>query len=495
MLPKRKIGLFLGPALFLFILLFVHPEGMSPAARKTLAVAAWLAVWWMTEAVPIAMTSLLPIILFPLLDVSPIKEVVLPYSNKIIFLFIGGFIIALAMERWNLHKRIALSIIAKVGANARMIVLGFMLATGFLSMWISNTATTMMMLPIAMAIIAQFRQMTARQEDMAAAIDKKFGQALLLSIAFAASIGGMATLVGTPTNLIFSGFVLEYYGVDIPFAKWMLFGLPISLLLLIISWFHMTHWAFPLKNITIEGGQREIHKELKALGPISYEERAVLIVFTLVSLAWIGRSYIIKPFIPGIDDAIIALIGALLLFIIPAKQTPTPLMSWGRAVQLPWGILLLFGGAFSLAAAIDVSGLGAWLADQLSLFKGAPFLLILLVLVAVVNFTTELTQNMATCTLLMPVLAALTPVLNLHPYGLMIAGCIASSCAFMLPVATAPNAIMFGTGAIEMKDMIRAGVWLNLISIMLIVLFTYFLLPVLWDIDLRVFPSDMLGVE
>ncbi|MEL6675607.1 MAG: SLC13 family permease [Bacteroidota bacterium] len=481
---RERIGLVLGPGLFLFVLAFVQPEGMEPVARHTLAITLWMAVWWVSEAVPIPFTSLLPIVLFPLMGVMNIQDTLGPYSHKIIYLFLGGFILALAMEKWNLHRRIALAIILAVGSDGQRLVLGFMLATGLLSMWISNTATTLMMVPIALAITFQFQQMGGKRTQ-------HLSTAMLLAIAYSASIGGMATIIGTPTNAIFVGYVESTYGQSVSFGQWMFYGLPISLVLLAATWWHLTFHAFPLKNVLIPGGREELLKQKTALGPISWEEKAVLLIFGLVALAWIVRAPVKAYFIPGLDDTIIALVGAGLLFIIPSKNRPERLMDWATAVKLPWGILLLFGGAFSLAKGVDVSGLGLWLAELLEGLNGVSILLILGVIITGVNFVTEITQNMGTCTLMMPVLAALAPALDTHPFGLMAGTCVAASCAFMLPFATAPNAIVFGAGNISMQDMIRAGFRLNLISIVVITLFTYFLLPSLWNISWDIFPADL----
>ena len=485
---KSRIGLILGPLLFLGVMLFVDGGGMGTPARDTLAIICWVACWWITEAIPIPVTSLMPVMLFPLMQIAPIQEFAASYGHRLMFLFIGGFIIALAMERWNLHKRIALTIILKVGTNARRIILGFILATGFLSMWIANTATTMMMVPICMALVQQFRVITGETNGENHA--KIFGKALILGVAYSASIGGMATLVGTPTTLIFAGFVNDTYGIEIPFGQWLKYGLPISLILILVCWLALTYWAFSFSKIKISGGKALIANQLKQLGPISHEEKWVLAVFSLVAFAWISRGYLLNRLLPGLDDNIIAMIGAAVLFIIPAREKGGALMDWQTAVRLPWGILLLFGGAFSIAKAVDVSGLGKWLVDQLALLEQVDFLLILFILVAFINFLTEITQNMATCTLILPVLAALAPVLDVHPFGMMAAACIASSCAFMLPFATAPNAIVFGTGLFEMKDMIRAGIWLNLASIILITIFSYWVLPEFWDINLLQFPAN-----
>ena len=481
---KKIIGRILGPFLFLLTILFFNPEGMTAEAKYTLASTIWIAVWWVTEAIPIPVTSLLPLIFLPAFGVSKIPPVADAYINPIIFLFIGGFMLALAMEKWNLHRRIALNIIYSLGANSQMLVLGFMVATAFLSMWISNTATTLMMVPIALAIVGQLSVIAKTQGE------NQLGKALMLAIAFSASIGGMATLVGTPTNLIFSGYVLEKYNIDITFDQWFVYGFPLSILLLIVVWWHLVYNAFPLKKMKTESSKAEIKTQLDHLGKMSFEEKWVMIVFGIVALGWITRSYLLKPLIPNIHDSMIAIGGAMILFLIPSKNAGGSLLDWETAVKLPWGILLLFGGAFAVAFGFEESGLAAWMAEQLIALKNIPFFFILLIIVGFVNFLTEVTQNMATCTLMMPVLASLSPALDVHPFALMAAVCVASSCAFMLPFATAPNVIVFSSGQLEMKEMIRAGVWLNILSILIITIFSYFVLPEVWAIELNQFPSS-----
>ncbi len=480
----------LGPLLFLIVKLLPVPLDLSPAAHNVLACTAWLVIWWLTEALPIAITSLLPLILFPILGILSIKTASDYYASPIIFLFLGGFMLALAMEKWNLHKRIALLIIQQTGTNQRQILLGFIAATGGLSMWISNTATTMMMLPIALSIISQFN---AILESTAAnkSIDKKFGKALVMSIAFSASIGGMATIVGTPTNLILVEGVKQLYDYDIPFDQWFMFGLPLVLLLLGILWWHFSFNVFKLSQQQVPGAGQVIQKEIQGLGKMSYEEKLVAVIFGLVAIAWILRKPLLTPILPSINDTTIALIGAVSLFIIPSRQEEGRfLMDWAYAKRLPWEVVLLFGGAFALAGSFSSSGLTTFLASKMTALASFPFWIMLLAIVAFVNYLTELTQNMATCTLMIPILAALSLTIDVHPLGLMIGMTIAASCAFMMPVATAPNAIVFGSGQLEIKDMVRAGFLLNIFSILLITLFVYFILPVIWDIDLLVYPDS-----
>jgi sodium-dependent dicarboxylate transporter 2/3/5 len=481
----------LGPVVFFLMLWIGPPSEMSEPAFKVMAATIWIAIWWMTEAIPIAVTSFLPMILYPMTDAVPMKVIAPSYANPIIYIFVGGFILALAMQKWNLHKRIALSIISITGTNMRQIILGFILASAFLSMWISNTATTVMMLPIALSIITQFKEF-AGASSLTQKNTEGFGKALILAIAYASSIGGIATLVGTPTNLIFADAVEKFYGIAMPFDQWIGIGLPISLTILVICWLVLSYFAFSLSTEKVEGSANIINDELKKLGKMSFEEKWVLTIFLLVAVAWITRRYLIAPFYPNVNDTIIVMIGAVSLFLIPSKSKKgSQIMDWKSAVKLPWGVILLFGGAFAVAQSFESSKLTLWIGAQLGGLSDIPFWLVLLIVVAVVNFLTEITQNIATCTLMMPILAALSGVLDVHPYGLMVAACIASSCAFMLPVATAPNAVVFGSGYLQMKDMVRAGFVLNVVSIFVITFFVYFLLPTIWGIDLLSFPLDL----
>lgn len=486
----RWFFILLGPLLFAIIKLLPIPEGMTPAAHNVLACTIWIVIWWLSEAVPIAITSLMPLVLFPLLNILTIKGASDYYSSPIIFLFIGGFIIALAMEKWNLHKRIALNIIGIAGTNQRQILLGFIIATGGLSMWISNTATTMMMLPIALSIIQQFGTLL-KTGSPTATVQSDFGKALVLSIAFAASIGGMATIVGTPTNLILVEGVKQLYEYDIPFDRWFMFGFPLVIILLLLLWWHLGFNVFRLSKTQVAGVEGVIKKEIRQLGKMSQEEKLVALIFGLVAVGWIFRKPILQPILSNINDTTIALVGAVSLFLIPSKQEKGKfLMDWAYARKLPWAVILLFGGAFAVAGSFSSSGLTVWLGGKMTGLASFPFWVLLLAIIAFVNYLTELTQNMATCTLMIPVLAALSLSINVHPLGLMIGMTIAASCAFMMPIATAPNAIIFGSGQISMKDMVRAGFLLNIISIILITGFVYFVLPLVWDIDLTAYPAS-----
>ena len=470
----------MGPALFLIILLWFHPEGLSKEANAILASTIWIAIWWITEAVPIAITSLLPIVLFPLTGGMELAETTASFGHRYIFLYIGGFILAIAIERWNLHKRIALSIVQLIGTNVKNVILGFMVATAFLSMWISNTASSVMMLPIGMSIISQLMDNPKTVENE----NQNFGKALMLAIAYSASIGGMATLIGTPTNLVLATIVQETYGIEITFSKWFMFGLPISLILLAICWKYLTEIAFTFKQKKFPGGRNEINKQLKSLGKLSYEEKMVLLIFVGTAFAWITRSFLLQKLIPNLDDTIIAVIAGILLFILPASKSKNrKLINWEEAVKLPWGILLLFGGGLALAQGFKTSGLAEWIGGQLTLLEGASIFILLLFLIALVNFLTEITSNLATTAMILPILAPLSLVLDVNPLILMVGATVAASCAFMLPVATPPNAVVFGSGYLRIPDMAKTGVWMNLFSIIFLTIVVYFLLPILWGFN------------
>lgn len=485
-LQPKRIGLVLGPLLFLLTVNFFDPEGLGTEARFTLASTLWVATWWITEAIPIAATSLLPIVLFPLTGALSLEETTASFGHKYIFLYVGGFILAIAIERWELHKRLALNIIFIIGSNVNRILLGFMAATAFLSMWISNTASSVMMLPIGVAIIKQLKDNPDTIEDE----NKTFGKILMLGIAYSASIGGMATLIGTPPNLVLAGIVQELYGIEITFQKWIIFGLPVSLLILGICWKYLTTYTRNFKQQSFPGGREEIRRQIRKLDRIGYEEKTVLVVFSLTAFAWITRSFLLEPLIPGIDDTIIAVAAGLILFLLPARKgSGRAIVTWEEAVQLPWGILLLFGGGLAIAQAFKSTGLASWMAGQLVALEAVPLLLLLFVLIASVNFLTEITSNLATTAMLLPVLAALAYTVGVHPYLLMVGATVAASCAFMLPVATPPNAVVFGSGYLTIPDMVKAGVVMNIISICLLTIIVYYILPYLWSFEPTVFPA------
>lgn len=480
---KKSLGLFGGPLSFTLLFFVLQPDGLNPSAQAVLAVTAWVAIWWISEAIPIAATALLPIVLFPLCGGLAMTETLHAYSHPYIFLFVGGFMLAIAMEKWNLHQRLALLIIQRVGFSKPRILLGFMLATAFLSMWISNTATTVMMLPIGMAMLSGSASNSREGE--------KFNKALMLAIAYSASIGGIATLIGTPPNLILAGVIQKTYNIEITFFQWFSIGLPFSLALLAICWWYISKIAFRFTENTLAGSKAEIRNQLQELGPMNSSEKRVLLVFALTALAWISRSYLIQPYLPMVNDTLIALCGALILFLLPSEKGGAALLNWDDMDKLPWGVLLLFGGGIALALGFDQSGLADWLGGHLSALAGISLVALLLILIIAVNFLTEITSNLATTSVILPTLAPLAVSVNMHPFGLMIAAAVAASCAFMLPVATPPNALVFGTGQLKIGDMLRSGVWLNLISAVLLLALIYFILPLFWGIDLGSYPNSL----
>ena len=480
---QKSLFLISGPLLFLAMQFFSPPAGMSESAYSLLSITLWMALWWVTESVPIAITALLPIILFPMTGAVDLQTTTASYGHKYIFLYMGGFMLAIAIEKWNLHKRIALNIIKIIGTNISKIILGFMVATAFLSMWISNTATAVMMLPIAMSIVAQLQDNpnTEKNENLI------FGKALMLSIAYSASIGGMATLIGTPPNLVFAGYVEETYGIEITFLQWLKFGVPIAIPLLVIAWLYLTKFAFKFKQKEFPGGKEEINRLLVLIGPMKREEKLVSSIFVLTAFCWITRSFILQEFFPFIDDTIIAMTAGILLFVVPASDFKKRLITWEDAVKLPWGIILLFGGGMALAAGFQITGLASWLGAQMSVFQGLSLLVLVFVIITLVNFFTEFTSNLATTAMLLPILAPIAISLNMNPYMLMVACTIAASCAFMMPVATPPNAVVFGSGYLRIPDMIKSGIWMNIISILFLTLMVYYFLPIIWDFNLTDF--------
>ena len=466
----RMVGLLLGPLVFVAILLLPPPEGLEPAAWRVAAVAALLAVFWLTEAIPVAATALLPIVLFPVLGVSEVAAATAPYANPIVFLFLGGFLIALGIERWNLHRRIALNVLLSVGPREDLQILGFMIATAALSMWVSNTATVVMMLPVALSIVPR---------DASGEIDPQrrgFSAALLLSVAYAANIGGVATLIGTPPNAFMASFMEEVYDVQIGFAQWMLVGLPVSVVMFVICWYLLTRFLHDVQLRELPGAREKISATLAEMGPASTMEKRVAVVFAMTAILWIFRP-LISDLLPSLQlsDTGIAMFGALLLFVIPSSQGGS-LLTWRYAERLPWGVLLLFGGGLSLASAVSGSGLAAWIAASLSALDTWPIIGIVIAVTLLLIFLTELTSNIATATTFLPLVAALATGLGQPPLLLVIPAVVATSYAFMMPVATPPNAIVFGSGAIRMAEMVRAGFILNLIGSVAIIGIVYLLM-------------------
>ncbi len=495
--PLRTAGLFLGPVLAA-LLWWVLPTTFQDASgelvefqaggRMTLAVLVWMALWWLTEAIDLAATALLPLALFPLLGVTEIRATAAPYADPMIFLFMGGFLLALSMQRWGLDRRIALLTLKLAGPRPGNMVGGFMVATALLSAFVSNTATTAMMLPIAVSVVAltQSRRPQAGVDhgtSEAVAMSGNLATCLMLGIAYAASLGGITTLIGTPPNAFLASFldnsIAEPYRMELSFQHWMLLAVPLAIVFLPIVWWLLTRWVFPIGRAEIEGGRELIERQLQSLGRPVAGERITLVVFLMVAFLWIFRPLISSwtvemggesrtPF-SGLSDAGIGMLGAMLLFVLPTGDRERPFtMDWNTACKLPWGILILFGGGLSLAHAVHVNGVAEFLGSQTRVFAGMPETVIVLLVITSIIFLTELTSNLATAATLLPILAAMAPGLGVHPYLLVIPAAIAASCAFMLPVATPPNAIVFGSGYVTQPQMIRAGVWLNLIGIGLV---------------------------
>lgn len=467
----KKISLFLGPLAYLLIAAFYRPAGLEQNSVYVLATVIWVAIWWVSEAIPLAVTALLPILLLGIGTGIPLKDITTSYGHPYIFLFLGGFVLAIGIEKSGLHRRIALNIILLTGTRLQSVLLGFMLATAFLSMWISNTATVVMMLPLSLASI----KLLESQANEEIPLPKGFGPALLLGVAYSASIGGMASLIGTPPNLIFAGIVNEYFGIEITFLQWLKYGLPISVCLLFITWVYLSKYAFKLEKVRFPGGKELIRQQLKELGVMDRAERRTLIIFICTAALWVFHSLIPKNIAPFLNDTFIALLSAFSLVLVSDPLKKESLLNWNDIVKLPWGVLLLFGGGIALAEGFDQSGLATWLGNGIVSLQNLPILLLMLILVASINFVTEITSNLATCAVLLPILAAFSKSLGLDPLTLMVPATLAASCAFMMPVATPPNAIVFGSGEIKIQQMVKTGFFLNLLSIGIICLVIYIL--------------------
>jgi sodium-dependent dicarboxylate transporter 2/3/5 len=485
---SQLTGLLLGPVLFLLILLFFSPDGLSFEAKAVLGVTLWVATWWITEAIPIPATSLLPIVLLPVTGAVNNSTVVSAYGDDIIFLFLGGFFIATAMEKWSLHKRMALAIIDFVGTSTQRILLGFMLATAFLSMWVSNTASVMMMVPMALAITAQVAHSLRGQpgEEHLPVFEK----AMIFGVGYAGTIGGIGTLIGTPPNIILAAQARELFGVEISFAGWMMIGVPMVIVLLLITWVYLGRIAFNIQIKGLPGGRELIHRERQSLGSIGQEEKAVAVVFGFAAFMWISRGFIWVDVLPEITDGMIAICAAVLLFLIPSRSASgARVLQWTDSKEIPWGILLLFGGGLAIASGFRATGLSEWMGSQLTVLDGLHLIAMIAIATFLILFLTEITSNTATATMILPVVAALALALNIHPFALMIPCAMAANCAFMLPVGTPPNAIIFATDKLKITEMMKTGFALNVIATLLITLMVYFLMPVIWDLDLRHVPA------
>ncbi|MEH6548382.1 MAG: DASS family sodium-coupled anion symporter [Pseudomonadales bacterium] len=474
----QNTGLILGPVIFAVMMLAGNFQtAMDPIAWKTAAAGLLMATWWATEALPVPVTAFLPIVLFAPLGIANLQDSAAPYANPIIYLYLGGFMLALAVEKWNLHRRIALLILSHTGTDGRRLIGGFMLTSALLSMWMTNTSTTMMLLPIALSVIGVITENVPN-------LDKKnrdnFQTAMLLGLAFSATIGGLATLVGTPPNALLIGFLNESYDLDISFARWMLIGVPVSAVMLPIAWLTLTRFVFPVDIQESDEVKSHLGKMHAEIGPMTKAERRVAVIFSCVIALWMLRRPLSEAFnISGLSDPGIVMAAAVLLFLIPSGSNKTPqLMSWHDANRLPWGVLVLFGGGLSLAAAVSASGLAAWLGASLAIFGAFGVTMLVLAAVIMVIFLTELTSNLATTATFLPVMGAIALEAGVPPLVLLVPVTLAASCAFMLPVATPPNAIVFASGMIKIPQMIRAGLVLNLAGAIVLALISLFWAPV-----------------
>jgi len=459
---RPRLGFFAGPVVFAIMLMIPPPETLNQDAWSVAAVGLLMAIWWVSEAIPIPATALLPIILFPILDVGTIAAATQPFANPLIYLFMGGFIIALAMERTNLHKRIALNIVMLVGTRPKAIIIGFMISAAFLSMWVSNTATAMMMLPIALSIIALVETDKAMEQ---AEVETNFALVMLLILAYSCNIGGIATLIGTPPNALMAGYMLETYGVEIGFGQWMMAGLPLVIISLPLVYLILTKFVYPIKLKTIPGGYSLIKAELDESGKMSSPEKMVAVVFFTVAVLWITRP-LLESTIPNISDTGIAIFGAVIMFLLPVNfKNFEFVLTWEDAKRLPWEVLILFGGGLSLAAAITSTGLADWIGQSLQILDFMPLLVLIILSLFVIIFLTEVTSNTATAAAFLPILASVSIAMGYDPLLLVIPAAIGASCAFMLPVATPPNAIVYGSGYVSIPQMAKAGFLLNILMV------------------------------
>jgi len=472
---SKKIGLIIGPILFIFLLILPITL-ISENADKVIAIAAWMIVWWITEAVSISVTALLPLVVFPLLGIMDIKEVSGNYGSPIVFLFFGGFIMALALEKVNLHKRIALNIIKLTGTSPNKIILGFMISTAFLSMWISNTASTLVMLPIGLSVI----QLLVHDDDGFTKNDKNFALTIMLGIAFSANVGGIATIIGTPPNSVLIGFLEREYAIEISFLKWLTIGLPFSILMIGVIYIILVKFIYPNHLKSFNSSEFIIQKEIDQLGNLKSEEKKVIGVFVFAILMWIFRTSLNNA-IPNfkITDTEISVWTAILLFVLPnSKQSEGKfILEWGDTSKIAWGILILFGGGLALASGLSKTGLIDTIATGIASYKSIGILAVASLLIILMLFMTELMSNVALIAVLAPVVAGIAIGLEIPMLHILIPVAMASSCAFMLPMATPPNAIVFSSGYVKVKDMVKAGVFLNVISVLILILMFKFIFP------------------
>ncbi len=473
----QVVGRVLGLAVFAVMLAADASQDVMPsAAWRTAAVGMWMAIWWATEALPVAVTAFLPLVTFAPLGISSLREAAAPFSNPIVYLFLGGFVVALAVERWNLHRRISLAILKRTGTDGQRLIGGFMVACAMLSMWMTNTSTTMMLLPIVLAVIGVVRENVTgvSEEDR-----ENFAVAMLLGVAYAASIGGLATLIGTPPNAFLAGYLSEAYGYEIGFAQWMLVGLPVTLTMLPCAWWLLTRVLFPVRIPASEAVEAHLREVRAEMGAMTTAEKRVAGLFLGLIVSWLLRRPLGDALgWTGLSDAGIAMTFAVLLFLVPSgERASRPLLTWDEATRVPWGVLILFGGGLSLATAVSETGLALWLGENLAPLGAAGSGVLVLAAVVLVVFLTELTSNVATAATLLPALGAIAVQGGMDPLVLVVPVTLAASCAFMLPVATPPNAILFATGEIRIPQMVRAGFWLNVIGAVVVTIVSLAIAP------------------
>ena len=474
----RKKGFSIGIALFLLMMISPAPNGLSETGWDVAAVAVLMATWWATETVPVAITALLPLALFPLLDVTSFENAAIPYANKNIYLFLGGFVLALGIESSGLHKRIALKMIIAVGSSGKKLVGGFMFVAALISMWVMNTSTTLMLLPIGLAVCGV---MAETIPGLSSKDKSNFDTALLLGIAYAATIGGMSTLIGTAPNIVFSAFMQDTYGIEIAMVDWMMLGIPLAVIMLYGAWILLTKYVFPINFNASSEAKNELRRMLTEMGAFTKDEKRISIIFGLAVFCWVFRSLLNKvEFLSGLTDAGIAIIAAILIFLTPSASKKGDLLKWEKSKDLPWGLLILFGGGLSLAAQISSSGLGVWIGNSLLVLSSVPPILLILAVATLIIFLTEITSNVTTTTTFLPVFGALAIAIGVLPVSLTVPVCLAASCAFMLPVATPPNAIVYGSNKFTIATMMKAGFALNIIGILVVTIFAYYFAPLIF---------------
>jgi len=481
---RQWIGWVVGPAALLLTLVLPPPEGLSPEGWRTAGAGLLMAVFWISETIPIPATALLPLVLFPALGLGDIRATAAPYANPIIFLFLGGFIIALAMQRWHLHRRIAIALVGRLGTRPSAIVAGFLLASGLVSMWVSNTATALMMLPIALSVVHLCPQTGPAAREM-----RDFGTALMLAVAYGATTGGMATLIGTPPNALLAAYVSEVYQITIGFGQWMLVGVPVAIVSLAFVYIVLTRVMFTLSAGELPGMAALIADERARLGPLSRGELATAVVFVLTATGWVFQPLITRV-VPLVSDTTIAIAGALVLFMIPVNPRRGEfVMTWEATRTLPWGVLLLFGGGLSLAGNIETHGLAAYFGSLAQGLRDVPTIGILSIVAFGILLLTELTSNTATAATFLPITGALALSLGENPMLFLIPTALAANCSYMLPVGTPPNAIVYGSGIVPLSEMARAGFLLNVVLVPVVVILLLLIGPLVFDIQMGIVPA------